>query len=135
MLDDDVEELSLMPMIRFSEWLDEFLCRLFSLLLHLEPGSVVWVWHSFVPLYGLEWLFHCIGLCSPASSCLLVLLCLFLLHLFPWPLSLTHCLWDLMLQKWRPTFITNNWNFPGRRWSLLLLHARNLAWQAFKITI
>lgn len=41
MLDDDVEELSLMPMIRFSEWLDEFLCRLFSLLLHLEPGSVV----------------------------------------------------------------------------------------------
>lgn len=39
-LDDDIDELSVMPMIRFSEWLDEFLCRLFSLLLHLEPSSV-----------------------------------------------------------------------------------------------
>ncbi|BFG33636.1 hypothetical protein CerSpe_199100 [Prunus speciosa] len=39
-LDDDIDELSVMPMIQFSEWLDEFLCRLFSLLLHLEPSSV-----------------------------------------------------------------------------------------------
>ncbi|XP_040985740.1 proteasome activator subunit 4-like isoform X1 [Juglans microcarpa x Juglans regia] len=39
-LDDNIEESSFMPMIRFSEWLDEFLCRLFSLLLHLEPSSV-----------------------------------------------------------------------------------------------
>ncbi|KAM1341287.1 hypothetical protein ACFX2F_005761 [Malus domestica] len=39
-LDDNIHELSVMPMIRFSEWLDEFLCRLFSLLLHLEPSSV-----------------------------------------------------------------------------------------------
>ncbi|KAM1276450.1 hypothetical protein ACFX13_029665 [Malus domestica] len=39
-LDDNIDELSVMPMIRFSEWLDEFLCRLFSLLLHLEPSSV-----------------------------------------------------------------------------------------------
>lgn len=38
--DDNTDELSFMPMIRFSEWLDEFLCRLFSLLLHLEPSSV-----------------------------------------------------------------------------------------------
>ncbi|XLT01236.1 hypothetical protein HN51_050587, partial [Arachis hypogaea] len=30
-----------MPMIRFSEWLDELLCHLFSLLLHLEPSSVI----------------------------------------------------------------------------------------------
>ncbi|GLT83766.1 hypothetical protein SLE2022_020380 [Rubroshorea leprosula] len=35
------DELTFMPMIRFSEWLDEFLCRLFSLLQHLEPNSVV----------------------------------------------------------------------------------------------
>ncbi|KAL6203633.1 hypothetical protein ACLB2K_027333 [Fragaria x ananassa] len=34
------DEVSVMPMIRFSEWLDEFFCRLFSLLLHLEPSSV-----------------------------------------------------------------------------------------------
>ncbi|XVF70972.1 hypothetical protein PTKIN_Ptkin11bG0205100 [Pterospermum kingtungense] len=40
-LDDNIEELSFMPMIRFSEWLDEFFCRLFSLLLHLEPSSVL----------------------------------------------------------------------------------------------
>lgn len=41
LLNDNVDELPFMPMIRFSEWLDEFLCRLFSLLLHLEPSSVV----------------------------------------------------------------------------------------------
>ncbi|XVE80634.1 hypothetical protein DITRI_Ditri14bG0155000 [Diplodiscus trichospermus] len=41
MLDDNINELSIMPMIRFSEWLDEFFCRLFSLLLHLEPSSVL----------------------------------------------------------------------------------------------
>ncbi|XP_027335262.1 proteasome activator subunit 4 [Abrus precatorius] len=40
-LDDKIDDLSFMPMIRFSEWLDEFLCRLFSLLLHLEPSSVI----------------------------------------------------------------------------------------------
>ncbi|KAL5803775.1 hypothetical protein ACOSQ3_030575 [Xanthoceras sorbifolium] len=40
-LDDGSDELSFMPMIRFSEWLDEFLCRLFSLLQHLEPSSVL----------------------------------------------------------------------------------------------
>jgi proteasome activator subunit 4 len=39
-LDDNIDDSSFMPMIRFSEWLDEFLCRLFSLLLHLEPSSV-----------------------------------------------------------------------------------------------
>ncbi|XP_050246119.1 proteasome activator subunit 4-like isoform X3 [Quercus robur] len=39
-LDDNIDESSFLPMIRFSEWLDEFLCRLFSLLLHLEPSSV-----------------------------------------------------------------------------------------------
>ncbi|GMJ16016.1 proteasome activating protein 200 [Hibiscus trionum] len=37
MLDDNMDE----PMIRFSEWLDEFFCRLFALLLHLEPSSVL----------------------------------------------------------------------------------------------
>ncbi|KAF3453245.1 hypothetical protein FNV43_RR03685 [Rhamnella rubrinervis] len=40
-LDDNIDSLPFMPMLRFSEWLDEFLCRLFSLLLHLEPSSVV----------------------------------------------------------------------------------------------
>ncbi|XP_057429773.1 proteasome activator subunit 4 isoform X2 [Lotus japonicus] len=41
LLDDKIDDLTLMPMIRFSEWLDEFFCRLFSLLLHLEPSSVI----------------------------------------------------------------------------------------------
>lgn len=40
-LDDNLDTLSQMPTIRFSEWLDEFLCRLFSLLLHLEPSSAM----------------------------------------------------------------------------------------------
>ncbi|XP_011000362.1 PREDICTED: proteasome activator subunit 4-like [Populus euphratica] len=40
-LDDSTDQLSFMPMIRFPEWLDEFLCRLFSLLRHLEPSSVL----------------------------------------------------------------------------------------------
>ncbi|XP_061967164.1 proteasome activator subunit 4 [Populus nigra] len=40
-LDDNTDQLSFLPMIQFSEWLDEFLCRLFSLLQHLEPGSVL----------------------------------------------------------------------------------------------
>ncbi|XP_047315811.1 proteasome activator subunit 4 [Impatiens glandulifera] len=38
-LEDSAEGLGLLP--SFSEWLDEFLCRLFSLLRHLEPSSVV----------------------------------------------------------------------------------------------
>ncbi|WVY94964.1 hypothetical protein V8G54_034052 [Vigna mungo] len=41
LLDDKIDDLSFMPMVRFSEWLDEFLCRLFSLLQHLEPSSVI----------------------------------------------------------------------------------------------
>ncbi|XP_057765375.1 proteasome activator subunit 4 isoform X2 [Salvia miltiorrhiza] len=40
-VDDDITEGSLFPSFRFSEWLDEFLCRLFSLLQHLEPSSVL----------------------------------------------------------------------------------------------
>uniref|UniRef100_A0A5B7B961 Putative proteasome activator subunit 4 n=2 Tax=Davidia involucrata TaxID=16924 RepID=A0A5B7B961_DAVIN len=40
-LEDNMDESLFMSTIRFSEWLDEFLCRLFSLLLHLEPSSVV----------------------------------------------------------------------------------------------
>ncbi|KAL8462064.1 hypothetical protein ACS0TY_033224 [Phlomoides rotata] len=40
-VDDDINEGSLFPSFRFSEWLDEFLCRLFSLLQHLEPSSVL----------------------------------------------------------------------------------------------
>nr|XP_043630941.1 proteasome activator subunit 4 [Erigeron canadensis] len=40
-LDDDMDNLSFMPAEQFSEWLDEFLCRLFSLLQHLEPSSVL----------------------------------------------------------------------------------------------
>lgn len=39
-LDDNANNLLLASSIDFSEWLDEFLCRLFSLLLHLEPNSV-----------------------------------------------------------------------------------------------
>ncbi|XP_011095624.1 proteasome activator subunit 4 isoform X1 [Sesamum indicum] len=40
-LDDDVKEGSLIPSFHFSEWLDEFFYRLFSLLQHLEPSSVL----------------------------------------------------------------------------------------------
>ncbi|KAK4398681.1 Proteasome activator subunit [Sesamum angolense] len=40
-LDDNVKEGSLIPSFHFSEWLDEFLYRLFSLLQHLEPSSVL----------------------------------------------------------------------------------------------
>ncbi|KAJ0715844.1 putative armadillo-like helical, proteasome activator complex subunit 4 domain-containing protein [Helianthus annuus] len=40
-LDDDGDNLSFMPAERLSDWLDEFLCRLFSLLQHLESSSVV----------------------------------------------------------------------------------------------
>lgn len=40
-LDDDADNLSFMPADRFSEWLDEFLIRLFSLLRHLEPSGVL----------------------------------------------------------------------------------------------
>ncbi|XP_071733720.1 proteasome activator subunit 4 [Rutidosis leptorrhynchoides] len=40
-LDDDTDNISFMPAEQFSEWLDEFLCRLFSLLQHLEPSSVL----------------------------------------------------------------------------------------------
>ncbi|XP_062168697.1 proteasome activator subunit 4-like isoform X2 [Alnus glutinosa] len=39
-LDDNTNGLLFMP-IRFSQWLDEFLSRLFSLLLYLEPSSVL----------------------------------------------------------------------------------------------
>lgn len=39
-LEDNMDELSPLSTICFSEWLDEFLCRLFSLLLHLEPSVV-----------------------------------------------------------------------------------------------
>ncbi|KAA8523501.1 hypothetical protein F0562_009924 [Nyssa sinensis] len=40
-LEVNMDELSFMPTIHFSEWLDEFLCCLFSLLLHLESSNVV----------------------------------------------------------------------------------------------
>ncbi|KAM7252530.1 hypothetical protein ACFE04_024413 [Oxalis oulophora] len=40
-LDENAVESPFMTMINFSEWLDEFLCRLFSLLQHLEPSSVL----------------------------------------------------------------------------------------------
>ncbi|KAK9269629.1 hypothetical protein L1049_001406 [Liquidambar formosana] len=40
-LEDNSDELPFMSTIHFSEWLDEFFCRLFSLLLHLEPSSVL----------------------------------------------------------------------------------------------
>ncbi|KAI4388556.1 hypothetical protein MLD38_000875 [Melastoma candidum] len=40
-LEDYANEQSFSSMMRFSEWLDEFLIRLFSLLLHLEPSSVL----------------------------------------------------------------------------------------------
>ncbi|GAB2279785.1 hypothetical protein Dimus_014424 [Dionaea muscipula] len=40
-LEDSTDERSPISTIQFSEWLDEFFCRLFSLLLHLEPSSVV----------------------------------------------------------------------------------------------
>ncbi|KAJ8423540.1 hypothetical protein Cgig2_024257 [Carnegiea gigantea] len=39
-LDDNTNNPLPISAIQFSEWLDEFLCRLFSLLLHLEPNSV-----------------------------------------------------------------------------------------------
>lgn len=38
-IEDSTDDLSPISAIRFSEWLDEFLCRLFSLLLHLEPNT------------------------------------------------------------------------------------------------
>ncbi|XP_024015525.1 proteasome activator subunit 4 isoform X2 [Eutrema salsugineum] len=40
-LDDSSDDLSFMTMASFSEWLDEFLCRLIALLQHLEPHSVI----------------------------------------------------------------------------------------------
>lgn len=40
-LDDNGDEPAFLANISFSEWLDEFLCRLFSLLLHLEPSNVL----------------------------------------------------------------------------------------------
>uniref|UniRef100_A0A2C9WGL5 Proteasome activator Blm10 middle HEAT repeats region domain-containing protein n=1 Tax=Manihot esculenta TaxID=3983 RepID=A0A2C9WGL5_MANES len=40
-LDDEKNDLSFMPTSRLSEWLDEFFCRLFSLLQHLEPSTVL----------------------------------------------------------------------------------------------
>ncbi|KAK2971931.1 hypothetical protein RJ640_004951 [Escallonia rubra] len=41
LLEESMDEFSIMPTVRFSEWLDEFLCRLFSLLQHLESSSVL----------------------------------------------------------------------------------------------
>lgn len=38
-IEDSTDDLSPISAIHFSEWLDEFLCRLFSLLLHLEPNT------------------------------------------------------------------------------------------------
>lgn len=40
-LDDNGDGPAFLSNICFSEWLDEFLCRLFSLLLHLEPSNVL----------------------------------------------------------------------------------------------
>ncbi|KAL6547028.1 hypothetical protein OROMI_022749 [Orobanche minor] len=40
-VDDNINEGSLFSSFLFSEWLDEFLCRLFALLQHLEPSSVL----------------------------------------------------------------------------------------------
>ncbi|KAJ0249356.1 Proteasome activator subunit 4 [Hirschfeldia incana] len=40
-LDDSSDDISIMTMASFSEWLDEFLCRLIALLQHLEPNSVI----------------------------------------------------------------------------------------------
>lgn len=40
-LEDSTDELSPISTICFSEWLDEFFSRLFLLLLHLEPSSVI----------------------------------------------------------------------------------------------
>lgn len=40
-LDDNGDRPAFLSTISFSEWLDEFFCRLFSLLLHLEPNSVL----------------------------------------------------------------------------------------------
>lgn len=40
-LEDNMDEAAPFPSFSFSEWLDEFLCRLFSLLQHLEPSSVL----------------------------------------------------------------------------------------------
>lgn len=40
-LEDNMDEAAPFPSFSFSEWLDEFLCRLFSLLRHLEPSSVL----------------------------------------------------------------------------------------------
>nr|XP_027063641.1 proteasome activator subunit 4 isoform X1 [Coffea arabica] len=41
LLEDSTNELSPLPEFQFSEWLDEFLIRLFSLLRHLEPSGVL----------------------------------------------------------------------------------------------
>ncbi|KAL5729683.1 hypothetical protein ACHQM5_002598 [Ranunculus cassubicifolius] len=40
-INDKADEQSVIPAINFSEWLDEFFCRLFSLLQHLEPTSTL----------------------------------------------------------------------------------------------
>eukprot|EP00262_Sarcandra_glabra_P003482 TRINITY_DN14214_c0_g1_i1.p1 TRINITY_DN14214_c0_g1~~TRINITY_DN14214_c0_g1_i1.p1 ORF type:complete len:1823 (-),score=279.41 TRINITY_DN14214_c0_g1_i1:199-5139(-) len=40
-LNDNEDGSLFLQTISFSEWLDEFFCRLFSLLLHLEPNSVL----------------------------------------------------------------------------------------------
>ncbi|XP_068639166.1 proteasome activator subunit 4 isoform X2 [Aristolochia californica] len=40
-LDDNKSQPAFLSTINFSEWLDEFFCRLFSLLQHLEPSGVL----------------------------------------------------------------------------------------------
>ncbi|KAK6934676.1 Proteasome activator Blm10, mid region [Dillenia turbinata] len=40
-LEDNLDDPSFLPMIRFPEWLDEFFSCLFSLLQHLEPSNVL----------------------------------------------------------------------------------------------
>lgn len=42
-LDEVMDVASAIPSFCFTEWLDEFLYRLFSLLQHLEPNSVLYV--------------------------------------------------------------------------------------------
>lgn len=40
-MDDNGNGPAFLQTLSFSEWLDEFFCRLFSLLQHLEPSSVM----------------------------------------------------------------------------------------------
>lgn len=112
-LDDDTDNLSFMPAEQFSEWLDEFLCRLFSLLQHLEPSSVLYVL-PFLLLY----------MCTPSNSELCPFVCLFLvIHI------------TFVLQEWRCSFTCNIWNIPSWRWSSVFLHVGNIVWKTFEIFV